>query len=142
VSIDLLSGTGRDAFGGIDNLSSIEIINGSSFADTIAGGTANETLYGGSGNDLYFVNGIADLVIELSGGGADTVIASASMTIPNQVEVLQVAAGVAGISITGSAGNDVLITNGLANNVNGGGGDDVILTGTTTLADIYALFGP
>jgi hypothetical protein len=57
------------------------------------------------------------------------------------VEALQIAAGVTGISITGSARNDVLITNGLANNVNGGGGDDVILTGTTTLADIYALFG-
>ncbi len=88
------------------------------------------------------MNDIADLVIELSGGGADTVITSASMTIPNQVEALQIAAGVTGISITGSARNDVLITNGLANNVNGGGGDDVILTGTTTLADIHALFGP
>jgi Ca2+-binding RTX toxin-like protein len=54
--------------------------------------------------------------------------------------VLQIASGISGITITGGAGNDMLIGNGLANTFNGGAGDDVILAGNVTLADIYALF--
>jgi hypothetical protein len=34
----------------------------------------------------------------------------------------------------------MLIGNGFANTFNGGAGDDVILAGNVTLADIYALF--
>ncbi|MCA3358932.1 MAG: hypothetical protein ING02_13135, partial [Roseomonas sp.] len=93
-----------------------------------------------AGNDLFFVTAAGDVVIEAAGGGADTIIASVSMTMSDQVEVLQIAAGISGIAITGGAGNDMLIGNGLANTFNGGAGNDVILTGTTTLADIYALF--
>ena len=64
------------------------------------------------------------------------------MTMPVQVEVLQIASGISGITITGGAGNDMLVGNGLANTFNGGAGDDVILVGNVTLADIYALFAP
>ena len=60
--------------------------------------------------------------------------------MPDHVEALQIAAGISGITITGGAGNDMLIGNGLANNLVGLGGDDVILAGNVTLADIYALF--
>jgi Ca2+-binding RTX toxin-like protein len=56
------------------------------------------------------------------------------------MEALQITAGISGITIMGGAGNDILIGNGLANNFNGGAGDDVILAGNVTLADIYALF--
>ena len=62
------------------------------------------------------------------------------MTMPDQVEALQIAAGISGISITGGAGNDMLIGNGLSNGFNGGAGNDVILMGNVTLADIHALF--
>jgi Ca2+-binding RTX toxin-like protein len=40
----------------------------------------------------------------------------------------------------GNAGNDTLIGGGAGDHLSGGAGDDVILTGTTALADIYALF--
>jgi hypothetical protein len=62
------------------------------------------------------------------------------MAMPDQVEALQIAAGVSGLSITGGAGNDLLIHNGLANSFDGGAGDDVILVGNVTLAEIYAQF--
>jgi Ca2+-binding RTX toxin-like protein len=51
-----------------------------------------------------------------------------------------VASGVSGITITGGAGNDMLVGNGLANTFVGGAGDDVILAGNVTLSDIYSLF--
>ncbi len=45
-------------------------------------------------------------------------------------------------TLTGGAGNDTLIGSGGADSLSGGAGDDIILVGTTTLADIYALFNP
>jgi hypothetical protein len=57
-----------------------------------------------TGNDLFFVVDAGDLVIELADGGAETIIVSVNMTMPDQVEVLQIASGISGITITGGAG--------------------------------------
>ncbi|MCA3419281.1 MAG: VCBS repeat-containing protein, partial [Roseomonas sp.] len=108
--------------------------------DTLTGGAGRDTLDGGGGNDVFVMSDTLDLIIETAGGGADTIITSVSITMPVHVETLQIAAGISGITITGGAGNDMLIGNGLSNNFNGGAGDDVILAGNVTLADIYALF--
>jgi Ca2+-binding RTX toxin-like protein len=135
---DSISGSGGND--SIDGLAGNDSILGAAGNDTLAGGTGADTLGGGTGNDLFFVTDAGDLVIELAGGGADTIIASVNMTMPDQVEVLQIASGISGITITGGAGNDMLIGNGLANTFVGGAGDDVILAGNVTLADIYALF--
>ncbi|MFN9095273.1 MAG: FG-GAP-like repeat-containing protein, partial [Alphaproteobacteria bacterium] len=108
--------------------------------DTLTGGAGRDTLDGGGGNDVFIISDALDLIIETAGGGADTIITSVSMTMPDHVETLQIAAGISGITITGGAGNDMLIGNGLSNNFNGGAGDDVILMGNVTLADIHALF--
>lgn len=124
----LLGGAGRD------------ILFGDAEADTLDGGTGADTLYGGDGSDVFILADSLDLIIETAGGGADTIITSVGMTMPDQVEVMRIAADATGITITGGAGNDMLIGNGLANSFNGGAGDDVILAGNVTLADIYALF--
>jgi Ca2+-binding RTX toxin-like protein len=135
---DNLAGTtGNDS---IDGLAGNDSILGAAGNDTLTGGAGADTLGGGAGDDLFFVSDAADVVIELAGGGADTIIASVNMTMPDQVEVLQIASGISGITLTGGAGNDMLVGNGLANTFNGGAGDDVILAGNGTLADIYALF--
>ena len=42
--------------------------------------------------------------------------------------------------LIGGAGNDTLMGDAGDGSFSGGAGDDVILIGTTTLADIYALF--
>ena len=138
--------TGNDNIAGsssndiIDGLAGNDSIFGAAGNDILVGGAGADTLGGGAGNDLFLMTDAGDLVIEAAGGGADTIIASVSMTIPDQVEVLQIASGISGITITGGSGNDMLMGNGLANNFNGGAGDDVILAGNVTLADIYALF--
>jgi Ca2+-binding RTX toxin-like protein len=108
--------------------------------DTLTGGAGRDTLDGGEGNDVFVISDTLDLIIETNGGGADTIITSVSVTMPDHVETLQIAAGISGITITGGAGNDMLIGNGLANTFVGGAGDHVILAGNVTLADIYALF--
>jgi Ca2+-binding RTX toxin-like protein len=128
---------GNESLAGTDGADSIAGLAGD---DTLAGGAGADTLSGGDGNDLFFVSDAADVVIETVGGGADTIITSVSNTIAPHVETLRIADGISGITITGGAGNDVLVGNGLANTFNGGAGDDVILAGNVTLADIYALF--
>ena len=108
--------------------------------DTLVGGFGNDSLSGGDGDDIFVISDSLDMIFETASGGADTIMTSISMTTPDHVEVLQITAGVSSITITGGANNDTLIGNGLANNFNGGAGDDVILLGNVTLADIYALF--
>jgi hypothetical protein len=135
---DNLAGTGGND--SIDGLAGNDSILGAAGNDTLSGGAGADTLGGGAGNDLFFVTDAADVVIELTGGGTDTIMTSVNMTMPDQVEVLQIASGISGITITGGAGNDMLIGNGLGNTFIGGAGDDVILAGNVTLADIYALF--
>ncbi|MCA3281940.1 MAG: VCBS repeat-containing protein [Roseomonas sp.] len=115
-------------------------LNGLGGNDTLTGGAGRDTLDGGGGNDVFVISDSLDLIIETAAGGADTIITSVSMTMPDHVETLRIAAGISGITITGGAGNDMLIGNGLSNNFNGGAGDDVILAGNVTVADIHALF--
>jgi Ca2+-binding RTX toxin-like protein len=108
--------------------------------DSLSGGFGTDTLVGGSGDDIFKISDSLDTIIENLAEGTDKIITSVSISLPQNIEVLQIAAGVSSITVAGGAGNDRLIGNGLANNFNGGAGDDVILAGSATLADIYALF--
>jgi Ca2+-binding RTX toxin-like protein len=134
-TIDGLAGDDR-----IDGLAGNDSLLGMSGNDTLTGGTGADTLIGGAGNDFFIISDTFDRIIETAGGGADTIITSVSITMPDQVEAMRIASDVSGITITGGAGNDMLIGNGLGNSFNGGAGDDVILVGNVTLSEIYALF--
>jgi Ca2+-binding RTX toxin-like protein len=135
---DTLSGdVGSDTLNGGDGA---DRLDGGTGNDSLSGGIGADTLIGGAGDDRFLFNELQDLIIETSGGGADTIIASVSMSNIDHIEALQIASGISGITITGGAGNDMLIGNGLANTFVGGAGDDVILAGNVTVADIYALF--
>ena len=115
-------------------------LDGGNGADTLTGDAGADSMIGGAGNDLFIISDTLDRIIEAANGGADTIITSVSATMPDHIETLRIAANVSGVTLTGGAGNDMLVGNGLANNFNGGAGDDVILVGNATLADIYALF--
>lgn len=123
----------------ITNTNADTLVGGNG-ADTLDGGTGNDSLLGGAGNDLFVISDTQDVIIETAGGGADTIITPFSMTMPDHVEAMQIAAGISGLTFTGGAGNDMLIGNALSNSFYGAAGDDVILAGNVTLADIYALF--
>ncbi|MCK8788318.1 hypothetical protein M0638_28605, partial [Roseomonas sp. NAR14] len=100
---------------------------GGSGNDTLDGGTGDDTMTGGDGNDTYFVDSSQDVVVELAGGGSDTIQASASYVVPANVEILYLA-GVNAIS--GDArGLTTAITiygNGAANQIWGGSGNDYL----------------
>ena len=97
--------------------------------DTLDGGNGTDTLTGGAGNDTY-VSPSGDTIVELAGGGIDTVLSLINFTIAglDQVEnILLQGAGLA--NATGNAGGNALTGNSANNILNGGAGADTMTGG-------------
>ena len=93
--------------------------------DTLDGGAGDDSLVGGLGNDLYVLDTAADVVVELAGGGIDTVSTAINTVLAAELENLILRApALSGTgnalanSITGNAGNNTL---------DGGGGNDTLV---------------
>jgi Ca2+-binding RTX toxin-like protein len=143
--------SGGDAEG--DEIINFENVNGSAFADVLSGSDANNVLAGGDGDDVLSGGNGADTLTGGNGddtlrggvgadslaGGAGTDTADYSMSSAAVNVSLQTGAGAGGDAqgdtyvsveaITGSAFNDVLQgKDGFANVLNGGDGDDTIVS--------------
>lgn len=120
---DLARGEGGNdtlyGYGGNDTL------YGGGGADVLDGGSGIDSLWGGSGNDVYTVDDTADVVVELSLEGVDTVLASASYTLTAHTENLTLT-GTAALSGTGNALANVLTGNAAGNALDGGAGNDTL----------------
>jgi trimeric autotransporter adhesin len=137
---DLLNGDGGD-----------DDLRGAGGADTLNGGNGNDFLYGGdeidlmtggAGDDDYHVDtgdggadggtaGVEDRIVELLGGGTDTVIIFrplAAYTLPDQVENLDVREVSTAINATGNALANRFEIGTVANGdvLNGAGGNDTL----------------
>jgi Ca2+-binding RTX toxin-like protein len=143
----LSGGEGNDNIGGG---SGDDRLSGDGGNDTLNGGVDTDTLVGGAGNDVYIQNEVdSDVIIEVAGGGVDTVQTTRpTYVLPSEVEVLEFT-GISGTfngtgnaianALTGGASNDTL--SGLAGNdslvggagndaLNGGDGADNLVGGT------------
>lgn len=74
VVVDLAKGTASNGYGGIDRLTSIENLLGSSHDDILSGDTGSNRLEGGGGNDLLIGGGGYDHYVIARGRGHDTLI--------------------------------------------------------------------
>lgn len=118
-------GTGNDSLlGGAGK----DTLTGGAGNDTLDGGTGVDRLEGGKGNDTYIVDSAKDVVIEAKTAGTDTVRASVSYTLSDNVEKL-VLTGTKSISGTGNDLNNVITGNSGANTLTGGAGKDTISAG-------------
>jgi hypothetical protein len=116
-------GSGADSILGS---AAANLLRGNAGADSLDGGAGSDVLEGGAGNDLYLNVTGADQINENADGGADTLIATASLFLPTNVEFAVIAQGVARISITGSAADDMIIGNQGANTLSGDAGNDTL----------------
>jgi hypothetical protein len=135
VTVNLASGTGNggDAQGDVivatENLTGsalADTLTGSSGVNTIDGGGGADTMAGGAGNDTYVVDNSLDKTTEGSNAGTDRAIASATFTLPNNVENLTLAAGSLVINGTGNTLANTILGNDAANTLNGKEGNDLL----------------
>jgi Ca2+-binding RTX toxin-like protein len=131
--------SGLDGDDSLDGGAGNDLLEGGAGDDTLAGGAGTDTMIGGAGDDHYVVDAARDAVIELEGGGHDSVATTlATWTLAQHVE--DVAGTLAGRAyrftgnaldnaIDGNSGNDVL--SGGAGHVTllGGAGKDSLAGG-------------
>ncbi|TMJ12274.1 MAG: calcium-binding protein, partial [Alphaproteobacteria bacterium] len=96
----------------------------------------HDSLYGGTGNDIFVVSDPSATIEEQPDEGLDTVHASSSYTLPDNVEYL-VLTGSAAIDGTGNALANTITGNSAANRLDGGGGVDFLLGGAGD--DVYVV---
>jgi serralysin len=152
-----LSGTGN----GLKN-----IITGNGLANVLDGGAGVDRLVGGAGDDTYVVDLIAkgsgtkatvaleDTVVEKAGQGDDTLVlrmgtdainaftGKAAVTLGANLENLDASGtGNLNLSLTGNAGNNLIIGNLGDNTLNGGAGDDQLQAGAGGLNTLIGGLG-
>ena len=138
---DIINGSdGNDQLFG---LAGDDQLYGGAGNDSLYGGIGNDTLVGGVGDDSYFVDSATDIIVENPGEGTDTVVATVSFTLPDNVEVLQLSGpsltgagnnggdllygdGTYGTRLIGGTGNDYIAGGAGNDTISGGGGIDVM----------------
>lgn len=129
-----LNGTGNDLANTIIGNGFANLLSGGANNDTLSGGFGNDTLDGGSGvdrmegstgNDTFIVDDTADVVVEAADQGNDTVLASASYTLAEHVEVLTLT-GTQAIDGTGNDRANMLTGNSADNRLDGAAGNDTL----------------
>lgn len=115
----LIGDVGRDRLYGDDGDDTISGLAGS---DILDGGAGADAMSGGRGDDIYYVDDIDDVVVELADEGKDSVHSSVDFELPDHVENL-ILAGTATTG-TGNALNNQITGNEFGNILEGGLGND------------------
>jgi Ca2+-binding RTX toxin-like protein len=103
--------------------------------NTVTGTAGADTMAALGGDDTYIVNHAGDVVVEVAGAGTDTVRASISYALTDNVENLVLTG--AALNGTGNGLNNTLVGNAQNNVLNGGGGiDTVSYAGASTGVDV------
>lgn len=128
-------GTGNSLANLITGNSAANRLSGLAGNDVLDGGAGADTLIGGLDGDTYVVDSAGDVIIELAGGGTDTVRSAVPYVLGDTIERLTLT-GTANLDgagnslvniITGNAGNNRLDGGAGADSLAGGSGDDTYL---------------
>jgi Ca2+-binding RTX toxin-like protein len=142
VNVENLVLTGNAAVNGTGNAAA-NVLTGNGASNVLDGLAGADTMSGGNGNDTYVVENAGDVVIELVGGGTDSVQAWTSYTLTANVEKLKLygSADIDGTgnelanTVAGNTGHNILDGGFGADTLNGGGGGDVFRFSTALGAD-------
>ncbi|MDD5084396.1 MAG: calcium-binding protein, partial [Candidatus Moranbacteria bacterium] len=124
-----IDGTGNTLNNTLIGNSGNNILNGGTGNDILDGGAGADTLIGGAGDDTYIVDNVGDVVIEYANEGTDTIQASVTYTLANEVGTL-ILTGTDAINGTGNAWDNTIIGNSANNILDGGAGTNTLKGGT------------
>lgn len=117
----IMGGAFNDTLGG---LAGDDSLDGGAGDDYLNGGTGADTMVGGTGNDTFVIDSDTDVVVELAGGGVDTVLSHHPWAVtPNSVENLTLI-GVGDQEGYGNSLNNTIVGNAFDNTMGGLDGDD------------------
>ncbi len=105
-----LNGTGNNLNNILTGNSGNNILTGLAGNDSLDGKAGTDTMIGGLGNDTYTVDNTGDIVTENLNEGTDTVQASISYTLSDNVENLTLT-GTANLNGTGNNLNNIIFLN-------------------------------
>ncbi|HUG61772.1 MAG TPA: calcium-binding protein, partial [Methylomirabilota bacterium] len=132
-----ISGAGNDldnAIAGNDAANTLlghagdDTLVGKGGPDRLDGGPGADMMTGNAGDDTYVVDNAGDVVVEIPGGGVDTVESALTYVLPADVENLKLI-GSASIGGTGNGHANVIIGNSGNNFIDGGSGNDTLVGG-------------
>lgn len=118
-----IHGTGNELDNKITGNGAANLLIGGSGDDRLDGKGGADTMQGGLGNDTYVVERAADVVIEHTDEGIDSIDSSITYTLGDHLENLTLT-GSSAINGTGNDLDNVLIGNGGKNRLTGGAGND------------------
>jgi Ca2+-binding RTX toxin-like protein len=122
-----ISGTGNELANMITGNAAANTLYGLDGNDTLNGGAGADRMIGGEGDDTYMVDNATDTVIEIAGGGVDTIQSTVkSYTLPPEVENLVLAVGSKAAGGTGNDLDNIITGNAVTNTLVGGAGNDVL----------------
>ena len=125
----LINVTGHDNGVKLVGNASTNMLIGGAGNDILDGGAGNDALYGGDGDDTYYIDSLADAIIDTS--GIDTVnvnLRSGTYTLMTGLEKANLL-GAYAVNLTGNAASNVLVGNAAANILDGGAGADSMIGG-------------
>lgn len=97
-------------------------------AGTIDGGLGADRMIGDGGDTTYIYNSTDDLAVERPGGGNDSILSTASLRMPDNIEALRLL-GTEPLRAWGNESSNVMIGNAAANYLHAGGGNDEVYGG-------------
>ncbi len=123
---ETLRGSGRDDY--LRGLDGNDRLIGGRGNDILDGGSGADRMSGAEGDDSYVVDAKGDRAVELADQGYDTVNASISYTLGDNLEVLRLI-GAEHLNGTGNALNNRITGNAGNNRLDGRAGDDLLFGG-------------
>lgn len=128
------SGTGNRGANEIAGNAGDNRLDGAGGADTLRGGEGSDTLFdgggddlmvGGAGDDIYVLGRRGSLLVEVAGGGVDTVATARSHVLGDHIENLTLT-GARDLAGHGNNLDNVILGNGGGNKLSGRNGSDVL----------------
>jgi serralysin len=121
---------GNAAANTLDGMDGADTMWGYGGNDTFVGGSGTDRMIGGTGNDTYYVDRMADVVVEAAGEGTDTIISDVSYALAAgvHVEILRTWGSLTttAINLTGNELANTVVGNAAANTLDGKGGADTM----------------